>query len=386
MNMAVAIIVIVAASLLFHFVSPWWTTPLASNWREMDNTLTITLVITGVFFVIINLFVVYTLLRYRHRDGHRAAYEPDNRKLEYWLIGVTALGIMALLAPGLVVYADYVRAPRDALVLEVLGQQWQWRYRFPGASGKLGGSDARFVSAANPFGLDPADPAGQDNILVTGNEVHLPLGKPVKVLLRSHDVLHDFYVPPFRARMNIVPGQVSTFWFTPTVAGRFEAMCAQLCGVGHPNMRAHVVVEDLAAFQAWLKVQPTFAMSMAAPRGAAAVAVPGGMVDVQAQGKVLAQSRGCVACHTVDGSPGVGPTWKGLYGKTQTFADGASALADEAYLRRSIREPQAQVVKGFAPIMPPAADLSDDELAALVAYIQSLGSPAQAAPVQKAQR
>src|SRR5438445_215576 len=277
MLFAFVLIVIVAASVLFHFVSPWWTTPLASNWREMDDTLTITLVITGVFFVVINLFVAYTLLRYRHRDGHRAAYAPDNRKLEYWLIGITALGIMALLAPGLVVYADYVKAPRDAIMLEILGQQWQWHYRFPGASGRLGGSDARFVSAANPFGLDPADPAGQDNVLVAGNEVHLPLGKPVKVLLRSHDVLHDFYVPPFRARMNIVPGQVSTFWFTPAKAGRYEAMCAQLCGVGHPNMRGHVVVEDLAAFQAWLKAQPTFAMSMASPgRGAPAAAPTGG--------------------------------------------------------------------------------------------------------------
>ncbi len=385
MLMAVALIVIVIGSVLFHFVSPWWTTPLASNWQQMDDTLTITLVITGLFFVAINLFLVYTLLRYRHRDGRRAAYEPENRKLERWLIGITTVGIVALLAPGLVVYAHYVTVPRDAMVLEVLGQQWQWRYRFPGASGKLGGSDTRFVSAVNPFGLDPADPAGQDNILVTGNELHLPLGKPIKVLLRSHDVLHDFYVPPFRARMNIVPGQVSTFWFTPTVAGRFEAMCAQLCGVGHANMRGLVVVEDVAAFQTWLKVQPTFAMTMAGPAPGALAGLAGGAGAQVAQGQALAQSKGCVACHTVDGRPGVGPTWKSLYGKMQTLADGSTALVDEAYLGRSIREPMAQVVKGFPPIMPPAA-LSDEELAALVAYIQSLGAPAQAAPEQKVQR
>jgi cytochrome c oxidase subunit 2 len=150
-------------------------------------------------------------------------------------------------------------------------------------------------------------------------------------------------------------------------------------------MRGFVVVEDEAAFQAWLKAQPTFAMTMASPaRGAAASAVPGGVVDVQAQGKALAQSRGCVACHTVDGSPGVGPTWKGLHGKTQTLADGSTVLADEAYLRRAIQEPNAQVVKGFSPIMPPAV-LSDEEVAALVAYIQSLGGLAPAAS-QKAQR
>ena len=392
MLLAVVLIVIVIGSVLFHFVSPWWTTPLASNWQRMDDMLTITLVITGIFFVVINVFIAYTLLRYRHRDGqgrgpgHSAAYEPENKKLERWLIGITTLGIMALLAPGLVVYANYVNAPRDAIMLEVLGQQWQWHYRFTGVSGKLGTTDARFVNAANPFGLDPGDPAGQDNILVAGNEVHLPLNKPVKVLLRSHDVLHDFYVPPFRARMNIVPGQVSTFWFTPTKAGRYEALCAQLCGIGHANMRGFVVVEDETAFQAWLKTQPTFVMTMASPaRGASAGSLAPAADARLAQGEALAQSKGCVACHTVNGSPGVGPTWKGLQGKTQTLADGSTVLADEAYLRRAIREPQAQVVKGFPPIMPAAA-LSDEELAALVAYIQSLGGSAPAVPEQKAQR
>lgn len=378
MAMSIVLVVIVVGSVLFHFVSPWNLTPLASNWQKMDDTLTITLVITGIFFIGINLLVVYILLRFRHREGRRAAYEPENRKLERWLIIGTTLAIMALLAPGLVVYAEYISAPKDAIHLEVLGQQWQWRYRFPGKDGKLGLSDARLVSAANPFGLDPKDPAGQDNVLINGNEVHLPLNKPVKVLLRSHDVLHDFYVPQFRARMNMVPGMVTSFWFTPTKVGRYEVLCAQLCGVGHYNMRGIVVVEDEAAFQAWLKQQPTFAMTMAAPvAGGTAV---GAVVDtLQLKGKGLAQSKGCVACHSVDGSPGVGPSWKGLSGKTETLADGSSVLADEAYLKKSIREPQAQIVKGFAPIMP-VTDMSDEELAALLAYIESLGAPAKTLP------
>lgn len=385
MAMAIALIVIVAAAALFHLFSPWWATPLASNWRQMDDTLTITLVITAFFFIVIHLFVVYTLLRFRHRKGSRAAYQPDNRKLERWLTWGTTLGIMALLAPGLFVYADYINAPHDALVVEVLGQQWQWHYRFPGASGRLGGTDARFVSAANPFGLDPKDPAGQDNILVSGGEMHLPLGKPVKLLLRSHDVLHDFFVPPFRARMNIVPGMITTFWFTPTKAGRFEAMCAQLCGIGHSNMRGAVVVEDEAAFHTWLKAQPTFALTMAAPRADGAPVGPAGADTLVTQGKALAQSKGCVACHTVDGSPGVGPTWKGLFGKTETMADGSTAHVDADYLKNFIRNPAARTVKGFAPIMP-KIDLSDAELAALVAYIQSFGNTASAPKAQQAKQ
>lgn len=373
MAMAVALLGIVAASLLFHILSPWWTTPLASNWWDMDSTLAITLLITGVFFIGINVFIAYTLWRFRHREGDRAVYVPDNKKLERWLIIGTTLGIVALLAPGLFVYAEYVRPPRDAITVEVLGLQWQWRFRFPGPDGKLGGSEVRFVSDKNPFGLDPDDPAVHDNILITGSELHLPLNRPVKVVLRSHDVLHDFYVPQFRARMNMVPGMVTSFWFTPTKAGRYEILCAQFCGVGHFNMRGHVVVEDEATFQAWLKNQPTFAMAMAGATASAAPADP-----KMARGKALAQSKGCMACHSVDGSAGVGPTWKGLAGKTQAMADGTTVLADEAYLRQAIREPQAQVVKGYQAIMP-KVELTEDEVSALVAYIQAFGT-AKGAP------
>lgn len=372
MGIAIALLVIVVATVVFHLVTPWWLTPLASNWAAMDDTLTVTVAVTGVFFVAINLFVVYTLWRFRHRAGARAAYAPDNHRLERWLGGITTLGIVALLAPGLLVYARYIDPPADAMLLEILGQQWQWRFRLPGPDGRLGGTDLRFVSADNPFGLDPADPAAQDDLLVDANEVHLPTDRSVKVLTRSHDVLHDFFVPQFRARMNIVPGQVSWFWFTPTRAGRYESLCAQLCGVGHPAMRGVVVVEDANAWQAWRQQQPSFAATRAG--GAAA---GGGGQDLAAQGRALAQAKGCVACHTVDGRPGVGPTWKGLFGKTETFADGSTARVDEDYLRGFIRNPKARNVKGFAPVMP-QIELSADELDALVAYIKTQG-PAPAA-------
>jgi len=165
MTMAVALLLIVVASVLFHVFNPWWTTPLASNWQQMDDTLTITLVITGAFFVAINLFVVYALVRFRHREGRRATAQPESKRLERWLIGGTTVGIMALLAPGLVVYANYVRAPHDALVLEVVSQQWQWRFRFPGAGGQFGSSDTRFFGGDNPLGLDPSDAAAQDDVI-----------------------------------------------------------------------------------------------------------------------------------------------------------------------------------------------------------------------------
>ncbi|VVE54643.1 Alternative cytochrome c oxidase subunit 2 [Pandoraea iniqua] len=365
MALPILLIVIVVAALAFHFWSPWWLTPLASNWRQMDDTLTITLVITGVAFVVINLFVAWAVFRYRHRDGHRAAYEPHNRRLEAWLIGITTVGIVAMLAPGLLVYAKLINPPSNAMVVEVVGQQWQWRFRLPGPDGRLGSSDPAYVTADNPLGLNPKDPANQDNRIVDAPELHLLVGVPVKLLLRAKDVLHDFYVPPFRTRMNMVPGMVTQMWLTPTQTGRFDILCAQLCGVGHSNMRGVVVVDDRPAYDAWAAKLPTFAALQAQHAGASA------MNPLAAKGKLLAQAKGCAGCHSVDGSAGVGPTWHGLYGKTETFQDGSSAKVDDAYLATFIRNPTARVPKGFAPIMP-QLDVSDADLAALIAYIKTL--------------
>lgn len=382
MTMAVVLIVLVDLSVLFHLLSPWTATPLASNWQQMDNTLTITLAITGFVFILLNLFLVYMLMRFGHRTGRRAGYQPENKKLELWLIGITTIGIIALLAPGLLVYADYVNVPKNALQVEVLGQQWQWRFRFPGASGKFGRTNVHLVSGVNPFGIDPADQAGSSNILINSNELHLPVNYPIQMILRSQDVLHDFYVPPFRARMNMVPGTVTSFWFTPTKVGRYEVLCAQLCGVGHANMRAYVVVEDVASFKSWLQGQPTFAVSML-PQAPSVAGTSGGAVDLVAQGKALATSKACISCHTVDGNPLVGPTWKGLFGKIETMENGSTALVDEAYLRDFIRNPQVHVVKGFTPIMP-RIDMTDEELKALVAYIKSFGVAPQGSSQKQA--
>lgn len=371
MALAVALILIVVAAVLFHFLSPWWFTPLASNWGLLDDTILITLVITGAVFVAINLFVAWTVIRFRHRADRRAHYEPENRPLEGWLTVLTAVGIFAMLAPGLYVYSAMINPPADAATVEVLGQQWQWRFRFPGADGRLGRSDTRFMSPEQPFGLDPDDPAALDDVLIDGAELHLPLGRPVVVLLRSRDVLHNFYVPPFRAKMDLVPGLVSRFWVTPTQAGRFEILCAELCGVGHFNMRGHVVVEEAEAFAAWLAAQPTFAARLAGPRDDG--------LDAQArQGRSLAQSRGCLACHSIDGSRSIGPGWRGLFGREESLADGRRVKVDAAYLAESIRNPAAAVVQGYPAIMPPTA-LDDGEIAALVAYIQALADPATVA-------
>ena len=187
------------------------------------------------------------------------AYEPENKKLEWWLTIVTGVGVAAMLAPGLFVWNQFVTVPADATEFEVVGQQWQWSFRLPGKDGRLGTSDIRNVSSDNPLGLNPNDPNNHDDVVIVGDDLHLVVGKPVKALLRSIDVLHDFYVPQFRAKMDMVPGMVTYFWFIPTRTGTFEALCFELCGIGHPNMRGKVVVETESDYQAWLKKQKTFA-------------------------------------------------------------------------------------------------------------------------------
>lgn len=259
MPIVVVLVLIVLGSVLFHFLSPWWWTPIASNWDYIDNTIIITFWITGIVFSAVVLFMAYCVLRFRHREGSRAAYEPENKRLEWWLTIITGAGVTAMLVPGLFVWSQFVNVPSDATMVEVVGQQWQWSFRLPGKDGKLGTSDTRDVTAENPLGVIAKDPNGQDDVVVEAADLHLPVGKPVKMLLRSIDVLHDFYVPEFRAKMDMIPGSVTYFWFTPTKTGTFQVLCAELCGQGHPMMHGIVMVDTEQDYVAWLDQQQTFA-------------------------------------------------------------------------------------------------------------------------------
>ncbi|MBE9540275.1 MAG: c-type cytochrome [Proteobacteria bacterium] len=259
MALVIVLVLLVVGSVVFHFVSPWWFTPVASNWSSIDDTIAITFYITGFVFVAVNLFLAYTIYRFRYNPNRRARYEPENKKLEIWLTAITAVGVAVMLAPGLVVWADFVTVPEGADEIEVVGEQWQWSYRFPGEDGVLGKVDARYIGPDNLFGMSPNDEAGLDDILINSNELHLPIDRPVKVNLRSKDVLHDFAVSEFRVKMDLVPGLVSYLWFTPTRTGKFDILCMELCGIAHYAMRGYVVVDEQADFDDWLGQQKTWA-------------------------------------------------------------------------------------------------------------------------------
>ena len=263
MIVAIVLILIAVGSVVFHLVSPWWWTPIASNWGFIDTTIIITFWVTGVVFVAVVGFTGYCVYRYRYQEDRRSEYEPENSKLEWWLTILTTIGVIIMLAPGLVAWQQFITVPEGADEFEAVGLQWQWNFRLPGEDGVLGKTAIKYINDENPFGINPKDPKGKDDVLIEADDMHLPLGRPVKVLLRSIDVLHDFYVPQFRAKMDLVPGTVTYFWLTPIRTGTFDVLCAELCGVGHHAMRGIVVVEKESAYKVWLNEQSTFAQTLA---------------------------------------------------------------------------------------------------------------------------
>ena len=363
MAIAIALIVLALGSVLFHFLSPWYFTPIASNWATIDHTISITFWVTGVVFLAVSGFTAWAVFRYRHRKDARAHYEPENKKLEWRLMIITTLGVAAMLAPGLVVWAQFVNVPPEADVVEVVAQQWNWSYRLPGKDGKLGTVDARFVTDANPFGMNPHDPNGRDDLLVDSPELHVPLGRPVKLLLRSKDVLHNFTVAQIRVKMDLVPGLVTRVWFTPTRAGSYDLLCQELCGIAHYAMRGRMVVDEPAAFQTWLGRQATYAqVSARAPADAGA-------------GKSLYAT--CAACH---GQQGEG-----------NLAMNAPKLSGQPawYLERQLKHFK-QGARGthekdtFGKVMAPmAATLADDgAIANVSAFIAGLPDTPAAPTIQ----
>jgi len=288
MIVAIGLLAVAVGTVVFHFWSPWWWTPIASNWGYIDDTIILTFWITGVVFIAVVVFMAYCVLRFEYKPEARAQYKPENHALEWWLTGLTSVGVAAMLIPGLFVWNQFVTVPDNATEVEVLAKQWSWGYRLPGKDGKLGTSNVRLINDDNPFGVDPKDVNGQDDVVIDGENLHLPLDKPVKILIRSIDVLHDFYVPEFRAKMDSVPGSVTYFWVTPTRAGTFDVLCFELCGVGHHAMRSQVVVESGAAYGKWLAEQETFKKASAAALKKSVAAARNG---VEAVNKLVLRER-----------------------------------------------------------------------------------------------
>jgi len=249
---------VIIGSVLFHIFTPWWWTDIASNWGAMDDTINLTFWIGGGVFILVCLFMVYCTFKFSYKEGRNVEYKPEDNKLEKILTVATTLGVAALLAPGLIVWNEFINTPKNALNIEVMAWQWGWQYRLPGEDGKLGTVQVAKISDENPFGINLDDPNGKDDVLIQSDELHLKTNRPVQILLRSVDVLHNFYVPQFRAKMDAIPGIISYYWFEPNKLGEYEVLCAEYCGLGHYGMRAKVVVENEQNYENWLGEQETF--------------------------------------------------------------------------------------------------------------------------------
>lgn len=235
----------------------WWMPELASvHGAAIDQQLILTLVIAGIAFFLAQLGLGYLIWRYRGRGEGRADYWHENPKMEVGWTVATAVVFLGLAIQGNRIWTQYVLAapPADALTVEVTGQQFAWNVRYAGPDGRFGRTDPRLIrdADANFLGLDPKDPAGNDDIM-TQNIMAVPVNRPVRVLLKTKDVTHSFFVPQFRVKQDAVPGLAITTHFTATKTGEYEIACAELCGMQHYKMRGRLLVMTDAEYQAWLK-------------------------------------------------------------------------------------------------------------------------------------
>jgi len=258
MHAGIIFFLVILGSILFHIFTPWYWTDIASNWGAMDDTITLTLWVGGVVFIAVCLFMIYCVIKFSYKENRRAEYKPEDNKLEKILTIATTLGVIALLAPGLIVWNQFVNVPKNAIEIDVMAWQWGWQYRLPGEDGKLGNTKVVNINDNNPFGIILEDPNGKDDVLIQSEEINLQNNIPVKILLRSVDVLHNWYVPQFRAKMDAVPGVVTYYWFEPNKVGEYEVLCAEYCGVGHYAMRGSVLVKDEQDYKNWIQEQETF--------------------------------------------------------------------------------------------------------------------------------
>jgi cytochrome c oxidase subunit 2 len=237
--------------------------------KQIDQMIFVTLILTGIIFVGTQIGLFYFAYRYRGKPGRKAKFFPDNDKLEITWTSITAGVLLILIIFGLREWFLITSpGPRDAMVVEVTGKQFNWMFRYPGKDGVLGGKDFKLINPAqsNPLGQDWTDKANDDDVVSNG-EMHLVVNKPVRLIINSQDVVHDVGLPYFRMKMDAMPGIPTTLWFTPTITTAqmkektgdpnfvYELACDQLCGNGHYSMRATIIVETQQEFDKWIAGQ-----------------------------------------------------------------------------------------------------------------------------------
>ena len=310
----------------------WFPEQASTTAAKVDFLLVVLTAICGAVGLLVAVLLIYFAIRYRRRPGDRPPAEMrGNARLEILWSSTPLLFFLAFFFLGAVVYFDAYRAPDDATVVYVVGKQWMWKFQHPG---------------------------GQREI----NELHVPAGRPFKMMMTSEDVIHSFFVPEFRVHMDVLPNRYTSVWFHATRPGRYHLFCSQYCGTNHSGMIGTIVVLEPAEYQDWLTHQAEGSLAL--------------------EGRKVFLKYRCISCHSYgDREQPRAPLLEELYGKTVPYrlrdesgkGPNRTVRADEDYLRESIWDPDAKIVAGYDAIMPTfKGQVSPEEINALIAYIKSL--------------
>ncbi len=305
-----------------YFLPPAKST-FAHNIDGLFNFITNTGAILLLGIVIV---MIYFVIKYRRRSEDDVTSLVDhNTPLEITWSIIPLILIMIIFSWGFRDYIKLFTPPQNSYEINVTAQQWLWKFTYPN---------------------------GQTSV----NKLYVPEGRPVKLVMKSNDVIHSFFIPDYRVKHDVLPSQYSDVWFQVDKPDTSDIFCTQYCGLGHSNMHGLVIVEPQDKFDAWLK------------QGSSKV--PSGMTLAQ-YGKKLYQSNGCNSCHSINGKVIVGPSWKGIYGHKVQLSDGKSVTVNDNYIRESILNPGAKIVKGFNNVMPTFQGvLNNEQIDAIIAFIK----------------
>jgi cytochrome c oxidase subunit 2 len=296
---------------------------------QLDALFHVLIWISVVSLVGISGAIIYFCIKYRatSREANEAAESQldHSNTLEVTWSVIPLFIVIALFVVGFRQFVDLRTPPRSAYEVHATGQRWKWGFEYP-------------EGLSHP-------------------ELHVPLGRNVRIMIQSVDVIHALYIPEFRVKMDAVPGRYTELWFNPTKVGTFPIYCAEYCGTSHSDMLTRVVVHTPEDFQAWVADEIKKIESMP-------------LTDL---GLLTFNQSGCSTCHSIDGSQKVGPSFKGVFGRQEKITGLGSITVDENYIRQSILEPQSQIVEGFPPSMPTfKGQLSDRRISGLIEYIKTL--------------
>jgi cytochrome c oxidase subunit II len=312
---------------------PFWPDSASTTAGQVDALYIFMVLVSAIMTVLIFATLIFFAIKFRKRRGKEAEQIEGSTVLEITWSVIPFAVFLAFFVWGAVIYFQERTPPQDATEVYTVAKQWMWKFEHA---------------------------SGQREI----NELHVPVGRDVKLIMTSQDVIHSFYVPAFRIKQDVLPGRYTTFWFHATKPGTYHLFCAEYCGTQHSGMIGWIVVMEPRDYEAWMTGG-------------------GGNQPLAVTGQQLFSQFGCITCHRSD-TQGRGPNLVGVYNKPVLLEDGRTVNADDNYIRESILEPGAKIVRGFKPIMPTfQGQITDEQLNALVAYVKSL-TQSQAGQTPKA--